>query len=245
MEEEISLVEIWQMLKKRLGMIFSIGIAGLALAAIYTLFIAVPQYSSTTQMLVNRPQTGETIQASDINTNLQLINTYKDIIKGPVILDGVREGLDVEFSHTQLSDKIQVANQDNSQVFSLTVTDDNPYRASEIANSVAETFQNEIDDIMKVDNVTIISAALPNTSPISPNNLLNMVIGLILGLMIGVGLAFVLAFLDTSVKDDKFISQELGWVNLGKISEMTTDELKSDPRKSELQKHSRTARTRV
>ena len=31
------------------------------------------------------------IQLNDINSNVQMINTYKDIIKGPVILGGVKE----------------------------------------------------------------------------------------------------------------------------------------------------------
>ncbi|MDZ7835010.1 MAG: GNVR domain-containing protein [Alkalibacterium sp.] len=85
---------------------------------------------------------------------------------------------------------------------------------------------------MNVDNVTVISEAVPNLKPISPNNVLNVVIGLVLGGMIGVGLAFLLEFLDNTVKDEKFIVENLGWTSLGRISEMTADELKSDGRQN-------------
>lgn len=246
MEEEISLVELFEIVKKRLGMIISLGLVGLILSAVFTFFIATPKYNATTQILVNRQQTGEVIQQSDINTNLQLINTYKDIIKGPVILNDVRETLDLDVTHTQLSDQIQISNQDNSQVFSLTVEDTNPFDAATIANTTANTFQENIDDIMNVDNVTIISEAAANTDPVSPNTTLNLAIGLLLGLMIGVGLAFVYEFFDNTVKDDKFITEELGWVNLGKVSEMTEEELTAETHIPERQAQSRrTSRSRV
>src|SRR5690625_1192039 len=226
MEEEISLVELFDIIKKRVGMILTLSLIGLIVSSVFTFFIATPQFNSTTQLLVNRTESTEVIQQSDINTNLQLINTYKDIIKGPVILDDVRETLDLNMSHQALSEKVQVNSENNSQVFSLTVTEENPYDAAMIANTVAETFRNKIDDIMNVDNVSVISEAVPNLNPVSPNTVLNLAIGLLLGVMLGVGLAFVLEFLDNTVKDEKFITEELGWTNLGKVSEISEDEIK-------------------
>lgn len=246
MEEEISLFELFDVIKKRLSMIVSLGLIGLIIASIFTFFIATPQYNATTQILVNRTtESTEGIQLNDINTNVQMINTYKDIIKGPVILDEVSQNLDMGLTASYLSSKIEIATQENSQVFSLTVLDENPYDAAEIANSVANTFQNEIGNIMNVDNVTIISEAIANTSPVSPNSPLNLLIGLLLGLVVGVGLAFVYEFLDKTVKDEKFIVEQLGWTNLGKVSEMSEEELKSEQDKPQQQPESRSARSRV
>ncbi len=241
MEEEISLAELFAILKKRMPMIISVGLVTLILAAVFTFFIATPKYSSTTQILVNRKtESAEGMQLNDINTNVQMINTYKDIIKGPVILNEVSEKLETNLTTAQLSSKIDIATQDNSQVFSLTVTDESPFDAAEIANEVATTFQNEIGNIMNVENVTIISEAIPDGNQISPNNPLNLVIGLIVGLMLGVGAAFLLEFMDKSVRDERFITEELGWASLGNISEMTYSELSS---KAEPIKQTNTRRT--
>lgn len=226
MEEEISLVELFEVLKKRLSMIISLSLVGLILAATFTFFIATPKYSATTQLLVNQTTTNaEGIKVSDINTNVQMINTYRDIIKGPVILDEVAETLDLDLTVSQLSEKIEVVTQDSSQVFSLNVTNENPYTASDIANTTASIFQDEVGNIMNVENVTIISEAIPNTNPVSPNNVLNLIIGLLLGAMLGVGAAFLFEFMDKSVKDERFITETLGWSALGSVSEMTDDEL--------------------
>ncbi|MCC5894477.1 MAG: chain-length determining protein [Alkalibacterium sp.] len=247
MEEEISLKELFGIVKKRLGLIINLTLIGLLILGFYTFFIATPEYSSTTQLLVNRTQQADAIQRSDIDTNVQLINTYKDIINGPVILDEVREDLDLDLSHGALSDQITISNEANSQVFSIRVVDTNPYSAAMIANTTASVFQENLDEIMNVDNVTVISAAEPNINPISPNHTLNLAIGVILGGMIGVGLAFLLEFLDNTVKDEKFIVEELGWTSLGRISEMNADELKSDGRQAlpERSQESRTVRSRV
>lgn len=247
MEEEISLQELYLIIKKRLGLIINLTLIGLLTVAFYTFFVATPEYSSTTQLLVNRDQQTDVIQRSDIDTNVQLINTYKDIIKGPVILDEVRDDLNMAQSHSALSDQITISNEQNSQVFSIRVTDTNPYNAAMIANTTASVFQENLDEIMNVDNVTVISQAEPNTTPISPNHTLNLAIGVVLGGMIGVGLAFLLEFLDNTVKDEKFIVDELGWTNLGRISEMSADELKSDGRQAlpERSTEARATRSRV
>lgn len=245
MEEEISLAELFAILKKRMTMIISVGLVMLILAAGFTFFIATPKYSSTAQILVNRKtESAEGMQLTDINTNVQMINTYKDIIKGPVILNKVSEKLDLELTTAELSEKMEITTQDNSQVFSLTVTDESPFDAAEVANEVALTFQNEIGNIMNVENVTIISEAIPVGNQISPNNPLNLVIGLLIGLMMGVGAAFLLEFMDKSVRDERFITEELGWTTLGNVSEMSDSELASKV-EPVLQNNTRRAHSRV
>lgn len=246
MEEEISLSELFNTLKKRLSLIISLGLIALILAAGFTFFIATPQYKATTQILVNRTtESAEGLQLTDINTNVQMINTYKDIIKGPVILNEVQETLETNLTTTELSEKIEITTQENSQVFSLTVTDDSPYEAAEIANAVAVTFQSEIGKIMNVENVTIISEAVPVTDQISPNNPLNLVIGLLVGLMLGVGIAFLLEFMDKTVRDERFITETLGWSVLGSVSEMSHDELQAEVKVKQPELNTRRTKSRV
>ncbi|MEF9936947.1 YveK family protein, partial [Carnobacterium sp.] len=166
MEESISLAELFEVIRKRLALIIGLGLAGIALAAVVTFFLITPKYSATTQLLVNRAnEEGQsTNQLADLQTDVQMINTYKDIIKGPVILDDVRKELKTNLTTDQLKSQIEVLTQQNSQVFTVQVTDADPYIAADIANAVATVFQNKIGDIMSVKNVTPISKAVPNSS---------------------------------------------------------------------------------
>ena len=164
------------------------------------------------------------IRLEDINTNVQMINTYKDIIKGPVILEQVQERLERSYSVGQLADMISISSNAESQVFSLTVTTASPTEAATMANEIASTFQTSIGKIMNVENVTIISVATINAIPVSPNVPMNLVLGLLVGGMVGVGIAFLRAFMDTTLKDSQFIAQEIGWSDLGAISVIKNEE---------------------
>lgn len=244
MEETINLSELFEVIRKRMVLIIGGGLAGIILASVITYFFITPQFNSSTQLLVNRAKDESQVatQWNDLQTDVQMINTYKDIIKGPVILEDVRKKLSTTSSVEQLASKIEIITQQNSQVFTIKVTDSDPYKAADIANTVAAVFQEKIGGIMSVQNVTQISSAHPNTSQISPKPMLNILIGFIVGIMGMVGVSFLLEFMDKTVRDEKFISETLGWTNLGTISEMNFDELNA---KSPSSIVSRRTKTRV
>lgn len=225
MEEEISLMELWDVLKKRLGIIVFAAVVGVIIAMAYTFFVATPKYQASTEILVNTSQGTENIQRSDIDTSISLINTYSDIIRNEVILLPVIEDLDLNETPGQLRQQINVSSQNNSQVFSVSVVDEDPEQAAAIANSISDVFQERITTIMNVDNVTVISPAVANPRPVSPRTTLNLVIGFVLGLAVGIGIALLREFTDTTIKSDEFIVEELGWTTLGRISEFSDQQL--------------------
>lgn len=226
MKEEVSLRDLMAIIKQRMMIIISFGALGLILSAVYTFLVVTPMYDSTTQLLVNRTNDGtNSIQLNDINSNVQMINTYKDIIKGPVILDGVKEDLGLDYSVTELAEMVVIDVNQNSQVFSLTVTGPDPDEAAEIANGIAATFQSAIFDIMNVENVSIISAAAVNSKPVSPVVVNNLVIGLGVGLLLGFGVALLRYAMAKTVDDHQYVAQTIGWPNLGIISELSKEEL--------------------
>ena len=225
MEETISLYDIFKVLKKRIVLILSITIISTLAAAIISFYVLTPIYQASTQILVNQKTSDQQnqIQTTDIQTNLQLINTYNVIIKSPVILSKVIEILDLNTTPSALSNQITVSNANNSQVVNISVQDEQAYLAVDIANTVAQVFQEEIKELMNVDNVNILSPAeLPeNPSPVKPNKMLNMAIALVIGLMVGVGLAFLLEYLDTTIKTEHDVEELLGLPILGFVSKIT------------------------
>lgn len=223
--EEISFIEFLKIFRTYAKLILIFVLVWTSIIAGLTFFIVSPQYSSSAQILVNRVQDEQTLQSSDIETNVQLINTYKDILVSPVILDEVLEELDSDLTSAELASKITVSNQFNSQLFTLEVRDTSPQQAAVLANTVAETFQNNVGDIMNVENVTIISSASASLIPVSPNKPLSIIIGVILGLGTGVGTAIVLFFMDHTVKSDKFVAEKMRWKVLGQIEEVSLKEL--------------------
>ncbi|HHP5631572.1 chain length determinant protein [Bacillus sp. UMTAT18] len=223
MEETISLKELFHILKKRLAMIFSITFGVAIVSAIISYFFMTPIYQSSTQLLVNqKKQQGAAFQAGEIQTNIQLTNTYKVIIKSPVILEQVKKALNLNVSIQDLNNKVDVINSKDSQVIAITVQDKSPQMARDIANTTAEVFKEEIAKIMTVDNVTILSKAevMEHEGPVKPVPALNIVIAAIIGLLLSIGLIFILEFLDNTVKKEEDVENLLGLPVLGIVARM-------------------------
>ncbi|OCA84596.1 YveK family protein [Bacillus sp. FJAT-27986] len=220
MEETISLKDLFETLKKRAWFIIMITVLAVLISGVSSFFILTPIYQSSTQLLVNQAKGEEAAyNYNEVQTNLQLIETYNVIIKSSAILDKVIQELDLNLSTNQLTDKITVASEQNSQVVNLSVTDEDPHMAAKIANTTAEIFKEEIVDIMNVDNVSILAkATVPeNASPIKPQPLLNIAIAMVVGLMIGVGISFLMEYLDNTIKTEQDIERILDLPVIGVI----------------------------
>lgn len=222
MEETISLKEVVEVIKKRLILILTIILGTAFIAAVISYFVLTPEYQSSSQFIVNQAQQEETGQFTqqDLRTNVEIINTYNVIISSTAILTPVIDELGLDITPGQLEGKINVSSEENSQVVTVTVTDENPAQAVNIANTTVETFQEKIPSIMNVDNVEILTQAelSENPSPVAPNPVLNIAIGIVFGAMLGVGLAFLLEYLDNTIKTEQDIAKQLGVPVLGVIS---------------------------
>ncbi|MGY3313436.1 capsular polysaccharide biosynthesis protein [Peribacillus simplex] len=223
MEETISIQDIFKTLKKRWKLIMLLTLISALISGTISYFLLTPVYQSSTQILVNQKQSENQLDSTQIRSNIDMINTYSVIIKSPAILEKVIDELDLDQSVEQLSGKITINSQENSQVFSLTVQDSNPTKAVEIANTVSAIFQKEIKDIMNVDNVSILAKAeiKDNLAPVKPNPVLNIAIAVVVGLMAGVGLAFLLEYMDNTIKDEDDIENLLELPILGSIQKIS------------------------
>ena len=221
MEETISLKELFETLKKRLWLIVSITVIAAVISGVISYYFLTPIYQASTQILVNQTKNEQGVyNSNEVQTNLQLINTYNVIITSPAILDIVSKELDLNMTASQLKDKITVGSEKDSQVVNLAVQDPNPKVAAEIANKTAEVFKRQIPSIMKVDNVSVLAKAdvSENPSPIKPRPLLNVAIAIVVGLMAGVGLSFLLEYLNSTIKNEQDIEKILELPILGVIT---------------------------
>lgn len=233
MEETISLREIFSLLKKRLRLIIAAAFVGLGIASIVTFLVLTPQYSSRAQLVVTTPQSANSnVTTNDVNVNLQMINTYTDMITSDNVLDQVRltleENYGYDFSRAELKESLEIVQPtNNSLMFYIQSTMDDPVEAQDIANVTSETFKEVAVEVLNsaIDQISVMSTAVAETTPVSPNNKLNLALGAVIGLMLGVGLAFLLELLDRTIKESRFITDSLEFTILGVVPNMSPKEL--------------------
>jgi capsular polysaccharide biosynthesis protein len=230
-DEVISLGQVLSILRKHLIMLIAMTCIGGVFAAAITYLIMQPKYESTAMILVNREQTTQAGQYNDLQTDLQMINTYKDIITKDVVMKAVHTNLNkqgiVVRSESQLTNEVSVANNQNSQVMSVTAKADDPYTARLIVNETVKVFREKITSIMtNAKNVSIISRGTLNNKAVSPHKKINILIGLCAGFAIGILFAFLRELTDRTVKDTNFITDTLDLPLLGTITDIDQQNMK-------------------
>lgn len=224
--------EILGILRKRKNVIIWTTVICAVLTLFVSLFVITPKYSSSTDILVNRKMDNPNGQVNDqgqIQADIQMISTYKDIITSPTILNTVSSRLADEGYHISsgaIRNSISISNQQNSQVFTVAVKAKNSQLAAAMANTIADVFKTKVKKIMSVNNVSILSKAVASPSPVSPKVGLNTIIGIVVGLILGLILAFVANGLDRTITDESFITDDLELNDLGIISEIPASKVK-------------------
>lgn len=227
MEETIELKELFLIIKKHMLMICILGFIAMVISGGVSFFFLTPKFEASTQLIVNSVTENNQITNQDIQASFNLMNTYRDILRAPIILDDVIENLNLEYNVTLLQGFITASNSNNSQVLSVTVKHETPSLAQDIANEVAEVFQGKIGGIMSVENVSVLAPAEMPTRPVEPRPMMNMAIGLVVGLMIGIGATFILEYFDTKIKTEQDIEKLTGLPVLGVVATMSIEDFKN------------------
>lgn len=228
MEEKFDVQKVCKLLIKRIRLILTVMLLGLLVTSIMVYFVITPKYSSQSQLVVTLPKT-ENTKFNDVNSNLQMISTYKDLIISDLVLDQVKDNIgkkhDISMTTRQLRKMIDVSQNQDSQMFSIQVTNEDKKYAANIANAVAQIFKKNAKKVLNVDRITIISNAVMGDKPVSPNKKLFLFAGSILFLLAGIGIALLAEAMNRTVKDSKYLTEELGITLLGSVTKLTDKEV--------------------
>ncbi|GIO12246.1 capsular polysaccharide type 5/8 biosynthesis protein CapA [Cohnella xylanilytica] len=235
MSNELDLRDYFQIVRKRIWWIVSFVLVITILVGGYSKFITEPVYEASTKIIVNRSADANSsiqqLNSDEVNTNIRMINTYKEIIKTPAVLDKVVEQ-HPEFGLTsdQLMKKIKVSSVNDTQVMTVIVNDPSYNLAAKIANAVSEVFKQEIPSLFNIQNVSILNQAKVDVerepTPVSPNTPLNIIIAFIVSIMIALGLTLLLEYLDDTIKSESDVERYLGLPTIAMIAKVNPNESK-------------------
>ncbi|MDD9266229.1 YveK family protein [Paenibacillus sp. GCM10023248] len=239
---ELDLRDYFKILRKRAWMIAVIVLLATVTTTVVNYLFLRPIYEASTKLIVNKSSDQVGVSQVDINTvnlNIRLIETYKEIIRTPRVMDKVvADYPDLKISTEQLVNKVKVSSVNNTQVMTLVVQDPSYERAAKIVNAVSIVFQSEIPKIMKVDNISLLNEAKDMEQPIQvkPNKNLNIAISFVVSLMIALGITFLLEYLDDKLKTEEEVMQYLGLPTLSMITKMRPEDLQNQSKQTKEQR---------
>jgi capsular polysaccharide biosynthesis protein len=204
---------------RRLWIIILVTVVATLSSGIISYFVLEDIYQASTTLMVSKTRDDQTtnLQYNDILLNQKLVKTYSEVAKSNRVLEKVVEKLELDMSVDALRSKVQVNSVADTEIIRISVEDQDPVFAAELANSIAVVFMGEIGGIMKMDNVQFIDMAKVPKNPIKPRPAMNIAIAAVLGIMVSVFIIFLVEYFDNTIKMPQDIEQRLGLPVLGSV----------------------------
>lgn len=213
--EEIDIGQLLGYFKSKIiYIIFAMSIA-FCLSSIYVNKFRVPEYTSYTTILLNQTNENASITASDLQINKSLVSTYGQIIKSKRVLRTVIQKLNLDIEYAALANSVSVGEVTDTSILRISVTDPDSSRAADIANEIAEVFSEEIQEIYKIENISIIDKAEITDVASSTSTMKIIGIATIAGAFISIAVIFVIFYFDTTIKNEEDIERVTGLPVIG------------------------------
>lgn len=219
--EEIDLKDFFNYIKSKIVFIVILVAMFLSFILLYDLKIKTPMYKTYTTIVLTQSDsqkgTTSTITQNDILLNKNLVSTYSEIIKSELILEQVINNLGIKATATELSNNIQVAALNDTEILKISVSNADPEVAASLANEIADVFTTEIKKIYKIDNVSTIDRAKVPKEVANNTFKRDIVLAVFLGIFMGIGIIFILYYFDDTIKSNEDIEEKIGLPVLSKI----------------------------
>ena len=189
-------------------------VSAVAFAAAVTL-LTTPQYQAATRLFVSTTSSSsisEQYQGNRLSQDRVL--SYVELLKGRTLAQRTVDKLDLKMTADQLRAKIDATSKVDTVLIRVTVLDESPVRARDIANALSDEFVSMVRELetpgpgARPDARVVVEqrAAVP-AAPMIPNRTRNIALGVVLGLLLGIGLAVLRDLLDNTVKDRATLEQ--------------------------------------
>ena len=211
--------ELYRLICKRWMLIALCIVAFGGIAAAVSFLVMDDVYEASAVMIVSTPRNTDKnlLTLNDYDLSVKLVNSYRVLCKTDRILSQVLAQTKLPLTIKELSKKIEVTAQSNTEIISIAVRDTNPATAAQLANAVTSVFMKEIPQIMHMDNVQVIDSAVAPQLPVLPDRVMIIGAAVLLGLMTGLGLAWLIGYFDVSVKSPEQLAALLEAPMLGTV----------------------------
>ena len=209
--EEIDIKRIIEIIFSKKLIITLIILLSVTLGYVYSYYYKKPEYKSSVTILLvaDENKTDKSLTQTDVNLNNGLISTYSSIAKSSSILQKTIQNLNLDIPVSKLEQNVEAKQIDNTQFLEISVKNESPERAKNIANELAEVFTEQIKEIYNLQNISIVDKAETEENPCNINHMKDMIIFGFAGIVLSIIIVMVIYMFDDTVKDQKDIEKNI------------------------------------
>jgi len=193
-----------------------------ALVAMAVSYLALPYYGSwplyqaTATVLIGGDIPTRDSDWTSFEMSKNLLPTYAELARRPPVTQAVIDALGLSVSADELRKSISAEVVGNTQLIEISVTDNHPQRAADIANEIAQQLVNQAPISAPPGFIRITEPARASLHPdVTPHG--NILVAGMTGLVAGIGIAFLIEHFDDTIRAPENVMKDLGLETLGTV----------------------------
>lgn len=201
-EFEISLKDLFRIFRQGLWIIVVTAVVFAIAAFGYSRFFVQKTYTSSVKFYVEATTSSDNAYNDlySYNYATSLVNTYIEMLQTNSFYEKVADNLDNTYTASEIGSMVSFANDNETEVFSVSVVAKSPQAAKIVADSVASVAPGVISTLEDNAKLKIVDSAIVPTSPTSPNVSKNTIMAFLVGLVLAAIYVFVKDVTDTKIK---------------------------------------------
>ena len=222
-EDNIDLRRLFNAILRKFWAVVLAAVIGAGVAFLGTFYFITPKYRSSALFYVNGNSLSVgSISLSDLSAAKDLVKSYIVILKSRETLNSVIDYAGIDYSYAELSGMISAASVNDTEIFQVYVTSDDPHEAEKIANAVAYILPKRIESIIDGATAKIVDYAVVPSAPFSPNHTKNTLIGLLAGAALALAIIVIQDIIDITIRTSDDLSNVTTLPILAAIPDMNT-----------------------
>lgn len=216
-ETDLNVWDVLRILKTKAWAILAAALFAAIAAMGWTILFITPEYESVTKMYVLTKQNNDIITSQDMQTSLSLTKDYAEMIRSRTVAEAVISQLGLGIEYEEFLKKVEVDSETDTRVLTISVRDEDPYQACQIADALRNTAANHIKAVMNIDAVNVVDSANIPKEKVSPSISRNGIFGAIAGIFIAVVLILFSYVMNDAIKTQEDVEKYLELSVLGMI----------------------------
>ena len=209
---EIDILQILAAIWHRAWIVVLAAIIGAGAGFSLAEFVVTPKYKSEALLYVNNTSisvggTSFSISSGELTAAQKLVDTYIVILRSRSTLNDVIKKSGVDYTYEEMREMVAASAVNNTEIFSISVTSEDPEEAERIANVIAKILPEKIAEIVDGSSVRIVDYAIVPSSKDSPSTLRFTAIGLLLGVFAVCAIIVVRELTDTQIRSEDYLIQ--------------------------------------
>jgi len=223
---EIDFGRVFRAVMEKTWLVAIVSVLCAAVAFFGTFFLVTPQYESSAMFYVNNNNISMgsaslSISSGDLSTSRNLVDSYIVILNTRETLVDVVDYAGVSRSYGEVRGMLSASAVNETEIFRVTVTCENPQEAERIANAIAYILPKRIDTIIDSTSAKVVDAAVLPTSPSSPSYSKNTMMGFMVGFILTVAIVALREVFDKTIREEEDITQSCKHPILAAVPDMT------------------------